>query len=155
MERKVFIAVAITLSLGPFLARGRCQGSAEYSITTSHATSATVKAGSALDKATQRLAGRLQQKLSKPTEQSRLPSRVPGDHAVPEKAQTIESAKGMSIIYGSADAKTSDTKQKAGSESNPCVSSPEKNSSRSKANLPCRPEPQEKYPSVVNLSFSK
>ncbi|MBZ5513479.1 MAG: hypothetical protein LAN62_01285 [Acidobacteriia bacterium] len=159
MEKEIFLATALMLSLGPFPADGLCQGSAEYSIGSSHAASATVKAGSALDKATRQLSGRLQQKLAKPTEQSRQasrqPSRVAGYRPVPAKTPTMESAGGIEVICSPSDAQTADKKAKAGAQSEPCISSPGGDSPSRKANLPSKPETQEKYPSVVNLSFSK
>ncbi len=157
MMRQAILAMAAILSLGPITTLGLCQGAAEYAITTSHVAGAAIKGGTGLDKVTQQVAGRLQQKLSKSTEQSRptprQPSLTPGDHPV-STAQSVGSAHGMEIISGSTNANTG-TKKSAELLPPPCASSPERDSPKSKATLPCKAETQEKYPSVVNLSFGK
>lgn len=158
MMRQAFLAMAAILSLGAFTTLGLCQGAAEYAITTSHVAGAAVKGGTGLDKVTQEVAGRLQQKLSKSTEQSRQarpqPSRGLGDHPVPA-AQSIGPAKGIEVLYGPRNTKPTNIKRDAESQSQPCASPPDKDSPRSKASMPCMAEKQEKYPSVVNLSFGK
>jgi len=159
VEKQVFVAMAITLSVGIFPARGRCQAAAEYSITTSHVAAGAAKAGSALDKAMQGIAGRVQEKVSKATEQpretSRQPSRILGDHPLAANAQTINSANGIEVVCGPSDAKTTDTKQKPGSQSKPCLSSHGEDLQGNKANHPAKPDAPANYPSVVNLSFTK
>ncbi len=158
MTRQALLAVAIVLSLSPFTTKALGQGAAEYSIITSHAAGAAAKGGKALSKATQQLSGGLQQKLSKSTEESRQThphlSRPSGDH--PGRAtQSIESAKGLEIIYGPRNAKTTDTKQDGESQALPCASSPGKDAPKTKVTLPCKAATKEEYPSVVNLSFEK
>ena len=159
MQKEGFVAMAIALFFVACPAKGLCQGAAEYSITTSHVATATVKAGSALDKATQQLSGHLNENLAKSTEQSRhtgrQPSRVPADQPAPTKAQTIKSANGIEVVCGPSDAKTARTEHKAGSQSEACVSSHGKDSPGSKPNLPSKPETEGKYPSVVSLSLPK
>lgn len=149
----------MTLSFGAFPVIGLCQGAAEYSITTSHAAAATVKAGSVLDKATQQLAGHLQEQLSKSTEQlqqtSRQPGKGPGDHAVPTKAQTVGPANGIEVICGPSGAQDTSKQHKTGLQSAPCASSRREDSPGAKANLSPALATQERYPSVVNLSFPK
>ncbi len=157
MTRQTFPAIAVMLSLGPFTTIGLCQAAAEYSIMTSHVAGATAKGGTVLGKAAQQLSGRVQQKLSKSTEQSRQTgqlNRAPGDHPV-TAAPGVESANGLEIIYGPTSSKASDTKQGAESKSPPCASSPANDSPGNKAVLPCTTKSQENYPSVVNLSFGK
>ena len=159
MEKRIYVALAIALFLGVFPARGRCQAAAEYSITTSHTATATIKAGSALDKATQRLAGHLSDKVSKPTEQlqptGQRPSRAPADRTLAANAPAIDSAHGIEVVCGPGDAKPADTREKAASQSAPCVSSAGTGTAGSKTSSPSKPTSQAQHPSVVNLSFSK
>jgi hypothetical protein len=135
MDKQLFLAIAIILSFGAFATNGNGQGLVEYALTTSTTASATAKAGSSLGKATQPLAGRLQEKLSnataKPPQTSRAPSRVPSHHPLPAKAL------------------------KAVPQSASNVASPEKSSAGTKTNRPPKPSTQDEYPSVVDLSFTE
>ncbi len=158
MTRLSLLAMAIILCSGPFTAKALGQGAVEYSTATSHAAGATANAGTALGKAAQQLAGRLQQKVSKCTEPSpqtsRQLGRTLGDHR-PPATHSNESAKGLEIVYGPGNAKTTDTKQDAGSQPPPCPPSTAKDSPKTKASQPCKAETEERYPSIVNLSFEK
>ena len=159
MERRIYVALAIALCLGAFPARGHSQAAAEYSITTSHTATGTIKAGSALDKATQRLAGHLSEKVSKSTEQlqptGQRPSRASGDRTLAANAPAIDSPHGIEVVCGPSDAKPADAKQKGSTTSEPCVSSAGSGAAGSKTSSPSKPASQAQHPSVVNLSFSK
>ncbi len=158
MTRLSLLAMAIILSSGPFTAKALGQGAVEYSITTSHAAGATANGGTALGKAVQQLAGRLQQKVSKSNEPSRQTPRqlgqIPGDHPAPATHRN-ESAKGLEITYGPGSAESTDPRQDAGPQPPPCAPPTGKDSPKTKASQPCKAETEEKYPSIVNLSFEK
>ncbi len=157
MDKRAILAIAIALCFGAFPENGLGQGAAEYSLTTSNAAAAAAKAGSALNKATQQLAGRAQEQLSKsadkPQQTNHQPSHVAGDHSVATKAQAVESA--VPSTCGDGEAKTADTKQKAGAQYAACVTLAGTGTPGSKPNLSAKAETQVKYPSVVNLSSSK
>lgn len=157
MRKLLLVSIALAVSIGSSLARGLCQAVAEYTATTSHAAAATVKAGSALGKATQQLAGHLKEKLPGSTEQprptTRQASRAPSDHPAPVNSLTIQSSQGIEVVCGASDAKAA--APKAGPQTEPCVSSRAKDSPANKANLSSKSKPGEKYPSVVTLSFPK
>jgi hypothetical protein len=157
MRKLLLVSIAITVSIGLSLARGVCQGVAEYTATTSHAAAATVKAGSAVGKATQQLAGHLKEKLPGPTVQPRpttwQASRVPSDHPASANSLTIQSSQGIEVVCGASDAKA--PALKAGSPTEPCISSHAKDAPANKANLSSKSKADEKHPSVVTLSFPK
>ncbi len=154
--RRASLAFPLILSLGLVTTSGLCQGAAEYGALSSHVAATTAKAGSALGNAAQQVSGRLQQKLSKSAADSPQASRplspAPAGHPV-ATAPGAAPAKGMQILYAPGGAKTPDAKNDAASPPQPCVSPSDNDSPKSKGIVPCRGNTQEKYPSVVNLSF--
>ncbi len=155
MKTKILLVTTITLCFAAFPANGLCQAAVAYAITTANTASATIKASSALNKATQQIAGSLSQNLTRVTAQprqtSRQPGRVPGSQPVPTKAQAIESQPGIQVAFSRSNAVAGSKEIATGIR--PCASL--EGSSGSKTNSACKPRTEEKYPSVVNLSFTK
>ena len=165
MERLVLIGVTLSIGLGVFTGTAFSQGVAEYSITTGSVSSATVKAGSAVNQGTKRLAGRLGENLSKST-QSVVPEnkqkserRSPAGGGAVRTASALDrpagSFKPIQAVCSPGEIKTSGAKSNARSIQASCLSSSKNMSPNGGADSSAKPLPHDKYPSSINLSFPK
>lgn len=165
MDRRVLFGMTLSIGLAAFTGAAYSQGLAEYSITTGSASTATAKFGSALNQGTKALAGRLAKDLSKSTQnvvlenkqKSELKSPPAGGMVRTLSAPNKPTAPFIAIpaACSPGEVKISWAKSDAELTQASCHSSLKKTSPNAGAALPAKPEPQNKYPSSINVSFPK
>jgi hypothetical protein len=165
MNRRVLLGMTLIIVLGALTGTGFSQGLAEYSITTGSVSSATVKAGSAVNRGTKRLAGRLGENLSKSTRKVLPENKQKSERKSPAGGGTVRtlsaldkptgSFKAIQVVCSPGDIKTSGAKSDAESIQASCLSSSKETSPDGGADLSAKTEPQDKYPSSINVSFPK
>jgi hypothetical protein len=152
VKTQTVLVTAIALCLGALPATGLCQAAAEYSMTTAGTASATANAGSKMGSALNSALDKTTQKLARPAaerrEAGRVPRRFAGMRALPANARPVQSPGSERLSSNRSDAA-------AKSVVTPCVATPVNAAPGDKANVPCKPDTQVEYPSVVNLSFPK
>ena len=155
----------MSIGLGALAGTAYSQGLAEYSITTGSVSSATVKAGSAVNQGTKRLAGRLGEDLSKSTQNVVPENKQKLERKSPAGGGTVRTPlaldkptgpfKAIQAVCSPGEVKTSGAKSETESIQASCLSSSKETSPNGGADLSSKAEPQNKYPSSINVSFPK
>lgn len=160
MNKRLLFGIAVTLALGALPAIALPQAAAEYAAAAGSAASLTAKTASGLAQGSQQLAGRIQERMSKPLQSESKESRakqenrqkverkrpnsdaVVGSNSVPGEA-TIVSIQGAEVACVPESPKTSkgvsDTQLK--------------DSACRRGNLSLKPEVRSEEKSVITLSF--
>ena len=165
MNRRVLLGMTLIIVLGALTGTAFCQGLAEYSITSGSVSSATVKAGSAVNQGTKRLAGRLGENLSKsmqnvePGNMQKSERMSPAGGGAVRTASALDkptgSFKAIQAVCSPGEVKTSGAKGGSDSIQASCLPSSKETSPDGGADLSAKTEPQNKYPSSINVSFPK
>ena len=165
MDRRLLLGMTLTIVLGIYTGTAFSQGVAEYSMTTGSVSSATVKAGSAINQGTKRLAGRLGESLSKSTQNVLPENKQKSERKSPAGGGTVRtpsaldkptgSFKAIQAVCSPGDIKTPGAKSDSESIQASCLSSSKEASPDGGAGLSAKTEPQNKYPSSINVSFPK
>jgi hypothetical protein len=165
MTKAIILGMTLSISFVALAATAYAQGAAEYSILSGSASSATVKAGSALNQATKGLAGRLGENLTKSTQRVAPNARQKPDLKSTTRVRVVRtpsaltqstgSLQGMQVICGPGDVKTTGATSNAASSHGGCISAAKETSPNGAADLTAKAQAQQEYPSSINLSFPK
>jgi hypothetical protein len=153
----------MTLSMGlwAFAGTAYCQGLAEYSILTGSASTATANAGSAINKGTNALAGRIGESLSKstpnvvPENKQKSSGKSPAGRSTARtpsvQNKPMGPIKAMQVVCGPGEVKASGVRSNAESLQASCLSPAKETLPNGGADLHARTESQNIYPSSIDL----